>query len=168
MKNPTSQVCVWELPFADQLMLWAIRTWVRGYHLRTSVETVLFEAFSSVQAPQAAGLIDRIMLNIVHGRSRTIEINCLCYTGIGDDERVLLDALLGRQWQAPQHTCLELHRFLTLDATKSVNDLIDILSRVLARSNMILAKPSTLPMKDALEESFAHLKSVVEKHARLN
>ena len=148
MQSLAHRACVWELPFAEKLMLWAVRTWARGFQLETSSETVLFEAFSRVQASRAANLLDAIMVAMVDGRSRTIEINCPCCTGIGDDERVILDVFARCQWQDSDKAWFQLRRFLTTDAACRVSELIHDLSTVLSESAVIFSKPQGMANSD--------------------
>lgn len=82
-----------ELPFAEQLMLWAIRLWVRGRRQGICVDSQLVQGLSRARIPAGPLLIEQLMMAIVHGHRRQVEIHCTCYGNLSQDEKRLLEAL---------------------------------------------------------------------------
>jgi hypothetical protein len=141
-----------ELPFAEQLLLWSIRTWMRGYELRTSIDERLFEAFNQVQIPRVAGLLDKMMRIVVVGHHRTINIHCPCYRLVGNDERTLLNVIAGYQAGHRGKTWFPLCRFLRPNTAQCLDKLLNEMAEVLTTAKLNLGhfqsplkEPPSLP-----------------------
>jgi hypothetical protein len=130
-----------ELPFAEQLILWSIRTWVRGYELRTSVDERLFEAFSRVRIPRASGLLDKMMRTIVMGHNRVVEIHSPCYRLVGNDERILLNVIARYQAGHQGKVWFPLCRFLRPNAAQCLDKLLDEIAGMLTAAGLTLVNP---------------------------
>lgn len=139
--NTVNQPYFCELPFAEQLMLWSIRTWVRGYELQTSVDERLFEAFSKVRIPRAAGLLDKIMRTVVMGHKRTVKIHCPCYRLVGNNERTLLNVIARYQAGHQGKAWFPLCRFLRPNAAQCLGKLLDEIADMLTAASLNLVNP---------------------------
>lgn len=138
--NKTSSVSFDELSFANQLLLWSIRIWVRGYQLRRSVEERLFDTFIKVRMPGAVGLLDRIMKTIVIGHSRSVEIRGLGCNLVSDDERTFLYVVASYQTGNPIKPWFSLCRFLQPEAAQQVGHLLEQLINLNTSVGLVFSK----------------------------
>jgi hypothetical protein len=131
-----------DLGFAEQVLLWAIRVWVVGYHHQRPATTVLDSAFEFLGAPNAAALLNRAMMAVGAAGRRQIDIRPPCYRELSADERRLLE-ILG----LAQQTNADAYRFLLLSLIKPherqpSEALLRALARDLLQAGMVLDRPA--------------------------
>ncbi len=100
MENTTRPVS--DLPPLEGLMLWTIRAWVIGHCHGKDTAPRIHAVFDQLGVPEAALPLGHFMAAIGNGARRTIEVNCVCYPDVGDDEQRLLSALALEQYEAPE------------------------------------------------------------------
>ncbi|HBC06915.1 MAG TPA: hypothetical protein DC046_04945 [Rhodospirillaceae bacterium] len=86
-----------ELPFGEQLMLWAMRLWMRGLRDGTSDQTILGTGFKLAGVPAAHPALDGLMTVITTAATAPIDIRCPHCPDISDDEHLLMDVVAGLQ-----------------------------------------------------------------------
>jgi hypothetical protein len=100
MENGTQRVS--DLPSLEGLMLWTIRAWVIGHCHGRDAARGIHAVCDRLGVPEAAFAIGHFMAAIGNGARRTIEVNCVCYPDVSDDEMRLLRALALEQYEAPE------------------------------------------------------------------
>ena len=86
-----------DLPLAEQLIVWAIRMWVKGYKDGDDVLPLMGKAFEKVGAVDACVAIDRLMNTLAVGAIDAIDIRYPEWETITPDEHRLLGVLAA--WQ---------------------------------------------------------------------
>ncbi len=85
------------LPFGEQLLLWAIRLWVRAVKERTSISETLQRGFRLAGAPDAFWGLDDLMTIIGATAKTSIDIRCIRCPEISIDEHRLLAIVAAQQ-----------------------------------------------------------------------
>lgn len=127
--------------FAERLVVWGMRYWVLGRRRGVAVEGLLLETFVRIDAPDAAGILDRVMRTLIRGHSRRIAIGGAGSAALSPDERLLLEVIACHQTGTGVGTDLRLCRFLDPAAAGAVDELLGKLARSLARAGLFLARP---------------------------
>lgn len=86
-----------ELPFGEQLMLWAMRLWMRGLRDGMPDQTILRTGFKLAGAPDVHAALDGLMTVLTTAATDTIDIRCPHCPDISDDEHQLMDVIAGLQ-----------------------------------------------------------------------
>jgi hypothetical protein len=86
-----------ELPFGEQLMLWGMRLWMRGFRDGTPDQTILRTGFKLAGVPDAHPALDSLMTVITTAATETIDIRCPECRDISTDEHLLMDVIAGLQ-----------------------------------------------------------------------
>tara|TARA_R110000772_G_scaffold268420_1_gene395413 strand:+ start:5872 stop:6330 length:459 start_codon:yes stop_codon:yes gene_type:complete len=86
-----------ELPFGEQLMLWAMRLWMRGLRDGTPDQAILRTGFKLAGVPDAHPALDGLMTIITTAATDTIDIRCPQCADISADEHLLMDVIAGLQ-----------------------------------------------------------------------
>tara|TARA_A100001037_G_C15034655_1_gene582647 strand:+ start:492 stop:1013 length:522 start_codon:yes stop_codon:yes gene_type:complete len=89
------------LPFGEQLILWAIRFWVKALQTEANAQTVLRAGFECARAPDAHPALDDLMTIISISAQRSIDIRCPKCPSISPDEERLLGAVAAWQHGLP-------------------------------------------------------------------
>ena len=92
LSAPATRIRTSQLSRPDRLLLWAIRAWVIGLKRRLDVAPPLAVAFGRVGVPEAAEIVDALMSVVACGAVRTLAVECVCETGVSEDESRLLAA----------------------------------------------------------------------------
>lgn len=85
------------LPAPERALLWCLRAWVIGHCEGRSVSHHVTAVLARFGAEEALGELDGFMDVLGRGARRTININCICYDEVSDDERALLDVFAFEQ-----------------------------------------------------------------------
>ena len=85
-----------ELPFGEQLMLWAMRLWMRDLRDGMPDQTILRTGFKLAGVPTAHAALDGLM-TILTTATGAIDIRCPQCPDISTDEHQLMDVLAGLQ-----------------------------------------------------------------------
>ncbi len=86
-----------ELPFGEQLMLWAVRLWMRGLRDGMHDQTILRTGFKLAGVPAAHAPLDGLMTVLTTAATDTIDIRCPHCADISADEHLLMDVIAGLQ-----------------------------------------------------------------------
>ena len=90
-----------DIPFGEQLILWAVRIWVQALQKEANAQSVLRTGFSHVGAPEAHPALDDLMTIISNSAQCSIDIRCPKCPSISPDEQKLLGAIAA--WQHGRH-----------------------------------------------------------------
>lgn len=90
---------VFEMPFANQLLLWAVRSWVQGHMARDCCAPLIRQGFEKAGIPSTAFCQLDLILSILAATSRNrIDVRHMrCCRASADEER-LLDAIADHQF----------------------------------------------------------------------
>ena len=86
-----------ELPFAEQLVLWGIRMWVRAFNHGGNNHSVLKKGFSLAGVAEAYGALDAVMYILSRLGQGVIDIKCPCCSEITFDEHRIIGAVAACQ-----------------------------------------------------------------------
>lgn len=86
-----------ELPFGEQLMLWAMRLWMRGLRDGMPDQTILRTGFKLAGVPAAHAALDGLMTVLTTTATGAIDIRCPHRADISADEHQLMDVIAGLQ-----------------------------------------------------------------------
>lgn len=111
--TPTDQiepVKFHDLPFSEQLIIWAVRLWVHGAKEHVQVHSTITEGFEKAGVRGACTSLDRFMSVLAAGASDTIDVRCTKCINVSPDEHRILGVLAA--WQCTgigddAHTLLE-------------------------------------------------------------
>ena len=81
------------LPIAQRALLWCMRMWVMQLRHGAETQARVDNMLGQLGAPTAAAHLESLMLTLVHGTMRELEVLCVCQTEVAADERALLDVL---------------------------------------------------------------------------
>ena len=88
-----------ELPFGEQLMLWAMRLWMRGLRDGTPDQAILRTGFKLAGVPDAHPALDGLMTIITTAATDTIDIRCPQCADISADEHPPPRGAPGWNWR---------------------------------------------------------------------
>lgn len=86
-----------ELPFSEQLIVWAVRFWVQALKNETNVQSELRTAFKLARAPDGHPALDDLMTIITVSAQQRIDIRCTKCSSISPDEERIIGAIAA--WQ---------------------------------------------------------------------
>ena len=86
-----------ELPFAEQLVLWGIRMWVRAFNHGDNNHSVLKKGFSLAGVAEAYGALDAVMYILSRLGQGVVDIKCPCCSEITFDEHRIIGAVAACQ-----------------------------------------------------------------------
>ena len=87
-----------ELPFSEQLVLWATRIWVRALKTETNAQGLLRTGFQRVRAPGAHPALDDLVTIIAVSAQCDIDIRSTTCKSVSPDEQSLMGAIAA--WQS--------------------------------------------------------------------
>lgn len=109
-----------QLSFSEQLTLWSVRYWAEAFRKGYSPYSVLKDAYRLAKAPDGMAALDAFMTILISGNSRTVDIRCLCCSGISPDEWRILQSLALTQERNPYAAAPLLSLFLDPTATRAI------------------------------------------------
>ena len=101
------------LPIEQGVLLWCMRAWVGEMRRPAGLEPRIHDLLGRFGVPQAAGAMQRLMSALSRHAVRMIDVQCVCCTRVGADERALLDMLGLAQDMRPFEALLLLHGLVT-------------------------------------------------------
>ncbi len=132
-----------DLPFGEQLMLWAIRLWVQAYTKRVNVEPILRHGFKLAGAPTAQHALDDLMCVIATSAKTHVDIGCVKCTMLSDDEHRLLACIAASQQDdRGQETDRMLECWLPPAAVRCARGPVLALAKVLKERGLMLRRRS--------------------------
>ena len=87
-----------DLPFSEQLFLWAIRMWARAHNEGSNIHNVLHNGFKLAGIPSAFGALDTMMTIFATTGRGVMDIRCPKCTEISLDEHRLIGAIAVLQY----------------------------------------------------------------------
>lgn len=75
------------------LVLWTMRAWVVGIVERIPVEEQICDAFRQLGVPDGTAQLYEFMWLLSHAANRIINIDCVCWPQVTEDERRMLDVV---------------------------------------------------------------------------
>jgi len=132
------------LPFGEQLMLWAIRLWVQAYLERSNVEAVLRHGFKLAGAPDAQHAMDDLMCVIATSAKTHVDIGCVKCANLSVDEDLLLGCIAAsQQGDGNQEACALLSIWLPPAAIRCALGPLNALAAALKERGLLLRQRST-------------------------
>ncbi len=140
---PASEAKFADLPFGEQLMIWAMRLWARTDTAKPQVHSLLRKGFALAGIEHAHGAFDSLMTLLTTATTRPIDIRCATCGTVSDDEQRLLGALADHQNPGsglPGDTAAEsfLSVWLPPAARRLAREPIGDLARTLARMGLMI------------------------------
>ena len=86
-----------ELPFAEQLIVWAMRLWVHGAKEEVEIHSTLVDGFEKANVTGGCTSLDRFMNVLAAGAIDTIDVRCRNCLNVSPDEHRILGVLAA--WQ---------------------------------------------------------------------
>ena len=87
-----------DLPFAEQLVLWALRMWAKAFTQDANISHILREGFRLAGVPDAFGFLDSIMYVFATVGRCVLDIRCPACSEISIDEHRILGAIAVYQY----------------------------------------------------------------------
>jgi hypothetical protein len=133
------------LPFAEQLVLWALRLSVVGLKTGAPTDHPVLLAFRKVGAEAAAEHINLLTRIVGFGAERRVQIGVPCAFTVTEDERQILDLVaIGQSGRGVSGT-LVLRGMLSSAACRAAAGLCAELGEMLAGAGVYLQRPSAPP-----------------------
>lgn len=133
---------VWDLSYAEHLLVWAIRHWVDGRQCWAVVEREFRDACGSPADSTVLTALGQFLVRIaVHGR-RQIRIGYRGYPGVSPDEMVLLQLVAAAQADEPYRIACRLPWLFAMPEHREARELLTQIARPLAACGL------TVPLRD--------------------
>ncbi|HAD86611.1 MAG TPA: hypothetical protein DCG48_04545 [Rhodospirillaceae bacterium] len=94
---PATEAKFADLPFGEQLMIWAMRLWARTDTAKPQVHALLRKGFALAGIEDAHGAFDSLMTMLATTTTRPVDIRCATCGTVSGDEQRLLGALADHQ-----------------------------------------------------------------------
>jgi hypothetical protein len=130
-----------ELPELENALLWCMRAWVIGHCNHRKVADRIETVLGALGAAAAVADLDGFMRALSQGARRRIEVNCVCYQDVSDDERLLLDAFALQQQEDHEDAYAILAHFMAERAVVVACEHAQRLALVLAAAGRVLTTP---------------------------
>lgn len=131
------------LPIEQGVLLWCIRSWVMEMRRPAGAEQRIDDMLDRFGVPEASPYLKGFMFALSHGAARMIEVQCICCTRIGEDERALLDVLGLAQAVRPFEALLALRGLVTPEGARAALSSAEGVGHVLAQAGRFLPAPET-------------------------
>jgi len=141
MAERSSETILLELPFAEQFVVWATRTWVAGLKDGIARSFSLQRGFDLAGIPNGLHALDGLLGTIAIGAARSIDIRCVKCRRVSDDERAILAALAGCQAGASSSAKGVFECFLVSAAARVAATQADDLACELSQAKLLLRQP---------------------------
>ena len=129
------------LPLAQRALLWCMRMWVMQLRHGAETQARVGNMLGQLGAPTAPPHLERLMLLLVHGATRELEVLCVCQTEVAADERALLDVLSLAQAERPLDAFLALRSILPAQDAGAALHSAEELGALLAQAGRFLPAP---------------------------
>lgn len=131
-----------ELLESENALLWCMRAWVIGYCADRRLSDRIEAALARLGAAEAVAEFDGFMRTLGQGARRTIEINCVCYPDISNDERRLLDSFAYQQREDHEEAYAIISHLLIGRAATIACERAQRLALAFAAAGRIFPRPS--------------------------
>ena len=137
-----------DLPFGEQLVLWALRMWSKAFTQDANISHILREGFRLAGVPDAFGFLDSIMYVFATVGRGVLDIRCPACSEISIDEHRILGAIAVYQYGDPRiNSDPYLRYWLRPTALRIIQEPTIKLANALKKGNLIIRpRPWTLTM----------------------
>ena len=129
------------LPLAQRALLWCMRMWVMQLRWGAETQGRVDDMLGQLGAPAASRHLERLMITLVHGTTRELEVLCVCQTDVVADERALLDVMSLAQAGRPSEAFLILRSVLPAEAAGAALHRAEEIGAALAQAGRLLPVP---------------------------
>ncbi len=129
------------LPLAQRALLWCVRMWVMQLRHGAETQARVDGMLGQLGAPTASPHLERLMLTLVYGTTRELEVLCVCQTEVAADERGLLDVLALAQAKRSLDAFLLLRSILPAQDAGAALHSAEELGELLAQAGRFLPAP---------------------------
>ena len=91
-----------EMPFCEQLIVWAIRFWVRNFKNQCSADGPIQHGFALARVPEAHRALDDFLTIVAYASGTGIDIRCLHHPSTSIDEQRILGIIAALQVQGAE------------------------------------------------------------------
>lgn len=141
MAHKGDETTLLELPFAEQFVVWATRTWVAGLKDGIARSFSLQRGFDLAGIPKGLHALDSLLGTVATGAARSIDIRCVQCRFVSDDERAILAAVAGCQTGASSSARGVFECFLVPAAARIAAAHADDLACELSQAKLLLRQP---------------------------
>lgn len=146
------------LPIEQGVLLWCMRAWVLEMRQPSGLEPRIHDMLDRFGVPRASADVGRFMSALSQGAARMINVQCLCCTRIGADERALLDVFGLAQDMRPFEALLLLHGMVTPSAARAALECAETVGTAMAEAGRFLPAPDEEVRHYALASSAGALR----------
>ena len=150
-KPTTPGLSVWELTYAENLLVWAIRHWVDGRQCWQIVEREFRDSCGVSGGTTVLAALGQFLVGVaVHGR-RTIRIGYRGYPGVSPDEMSLLQLIAAAQADEAHRIAARLPWLFAMPERCEARDLLAGIAQPLKTCGLML------PLRDEGTEPWTEL-----------
>ena len=91
-----------EMPFCEQLIIWAVRFWVQNFKNQCSVDEPIQHGFALARIPEAHRALDDFLTIVAYSSEAGIDIRCPNHPGTSIDEQRILGVIAALQVQGAE------------------------------------------------------------------
>ena len=129
------------LPIAQRALLWCMRMWVMQLRHGAETQERVDNMLGQLGAPAATPHLQSLMLTLVQGTTRELEVLCVCQTEVAADERALLDVLSLAQARRSLDALLALQSILPAQDAGAALHSAEEIGVLLAQAGRFLPAP---------------------------
>ena len=129
------------LPIEQGVLLWCMRAWVLEMRQPSGLAPRIHGLLDQFGVPRASFAMQRLMSTLSQGAARMIDVQCVCCTRIGADERALLDVLGLAQAVRPFEALLLLHGLVTPAGARAALECAEVVGTAMAEAGRFLPAP---------------------------
>ena len=107
------------LPLLENALLWTMRAWAIGHAHNRDTGGLIVDVFDKLGVPGCARHLDGLMTVLSLGATRHLEVNCVCYSEVSEDEAMLLE-VFALQQQEHHEAAYELLSEITTEAAAAL------------------------------------------------
>ena len=136
------------LPFSEQFILWATRTWVRSNQGASSLHQILRSGFRAVEIEDGYLKLHAIMTILTTTAKKDILFHCNCCDGITLDEHTILGIVAYFQMGDEATAHMILSEWLPIGSANVVGRMFGELASMLKKKNLHIRERRVFPISD--------------------
>ena len=136
------------LPFSEQFILWATRTWVRSNQGASSLHQILRTGFRAAKIEAGYLILHAIMTTLTTTARKDILFHCNCCDGITLDEHKFLGIIAHFQTGDEATAQMILSDWLPIGSANVVGAMFGELASLLKANNLNIRERQGLPIGD--------------------
>ena len=138
------------LPIEPGVLLWCMRAWVLEMRRPSRLEPRIHDLLDRFGVPRVSFAMQRLMSTLSQEAARMIDVQCVCCTRIGADERALLEVLGLAQAIRPFEALLLLHGLVTPAGARAALECAEVVGTAMAEAGRFLPAPDQAVRRYAL------------------